>query len=105
VDTRCSRDANGYARKRRRLARLSHALDTAATDAFGAESVSELSDRELAELRELLKDAESCARLSQWETEFCASMQGRLLVYKTETRLSDAQRNALHRIERKVYAT
>lgn len=65
----------------------------------------ELSDKELTQLHELLSDAETCARLSQWEREFCDNMQGRLLVYKAETRVSDAQWNVLHRIERKVYAT
>jgi hypothetical protein len=65
--------------------------------------MSELTDKQLAQLGELLSDAEACARLSQWETEFCASMQERLSVYKAETRVSDAQWNVLHRIEGKVY--
>jgi hypothetical protein len=66
--------------------------------------VSELTDKEFAELTELLRDAESCARLTQWEEEFCDNMRGRVLLYKTETRVSDAQWNVLHRIEAKVYA-
>lgn len=41
----------------------------------------ELSDKELTDLKELLKDAESCARLSQFEEEFADNMRGRVLIY------------------------
>ena len=64
----------------------------------------ELDDKELAELREILRDAESCARLSQWEEEFADDMRNRVLLYGAETRVSDAQWKVIRRIERKVYA-
>lgn len=64
----------------------------------------DLDPKAYANLQELLKDAESCARLSQWEEEFLSDMRDRVLLYKERTRISDAQWNVLHRIEGKVYA-
>jgi hypothetical protein len=55
-------------------------------------------------LRELLSDAESCARLSQWEEGFLSDLRGRVLVYGERTRISRRQRETLNRIEQKVYA-
>jgi hypothetical protein len=66
--------------------------------------VDELDDKALAGLRELLSDAESCARLSQWEEEFLSDMRDRVVLYGADTRVSDAQWKVLHRIEGKVYA-
>ena len=56
------------------------------------------------QLRELLSDAERCARLSKWEEEFCDSMRERVLL-GSFGHLSDKQRAILDRIEAKVYAT
>ena len=64
----------------------------------------DLDPKAYANLQELLKDAESCARLSQWEEEFLSDTRDRVLLYKERTRISDAQWNVLHRIEGKVYA-
>jgi hypothetical protein len=63
-----------------------------------------LTDKELSDLRELLKDAESCARLSQFEEEFADDMRSRVLVHAGDTRISDAQWSVIRRIEQKVYA-
>ncbi len=57
-----------------------------------------------AEVRELMKDAESCARLTQWEEEFCDTIRGNLLTRGEDLWLSDNQINVLRRIEEKVYA-
>ena len=64
----------------------------------------DLDPKAYAGLQELLKDAESCARLSQWEDEFLSDMRDRVLLYKEHTRVSDAQWTVLRRIEGKVYA-
>lgn len=53
---------------------------------------------------EVLKDAESCARLTQWEEEFLADMRGRVLVHGKDLNLSDRQTTTLQKIEAKVYA-
>jgi hypothetical protein len=64
----------------------------------------ELTHKQFAELSELLRDAESCARLSQWEEEFLSDLRSRALIYKDDLRISDKQWGALRRIEEKVYA-
>lgn len=56
------------------------------------------------DLKELLKDAEACARLSQWEEEFLDSMRAKVLVFGDTVRISDKQQEVLNRIEQKVYA-
>jgi hypothetical protein len=56
------------------------------------------------DLKELLKDAEACARLSQWEEEFLDSMREKALLYGDTVRISDKQQEVLNRIEQKVYA-
>lgn len=63
-----------------------------------------MDDKEFAELTETLRDAESCARLSQWEEEFLDDLRGRVLTYKERTRISDRQYEILGRIRSKVYA-
>ena len=55
-------------------------------------------------LKELLSDAETCARLSKWEEQFLDSMRERVLQYGVHVIVSAAQREALGRIEAKVYA-
>ena len=64
-----------------------------------------LDDKQLSRLTEILRDAESCARLTQWEEEFLADMRGRVLIHGSGTRVSDPQWAVLTRIEGKVYAT
>ena len=64
-----------------------------------------IDDDQLAFLTELLKDAESCARLTQWEEEFLADMRARVLLFGSDSRISDPQWTVLRRIEAKVYAT
>lgn len=66
--------------------------------------MADLTDKELADLKELLTDAESCPRLSQWETEFMDDLRSRVLVYAAGTRISDAQWTVIRRIQGKVYA-
>lgn len=65
--------------------------------------MSELSDEEYDGLVELLKDAEICARLTQWEEEFLADIRERVMTYEEDTRISDKQWQVLRRIEGKVY--
>jgi hypothetical protein len=66
--------------------------------------MADLSDKELADLRELLKDSESCARLTQWDEEFLSDMRHRVLIYGAKARISDAQWTVIRRLEEKVYA-
>lgn len=66
--------------------------------------MSELTDKQLADLKEMLKDAESCARLSQWEEEFADDLRSRVLIHSDRTRISDAQWTVIRRLEEKVYA-
>ncbi len=61
-------------------------------------------DRE-AWLRELLDDAQHSARMSAWETDFIADMVQRFQEWGGDLRLTVKQREALERIERKVYGT
>jgi hypothetical protein len=56
------------------------------------------------DLAELLRDAESCARLSDWEEAFVNDVRGRVLLDPAYA-LSDKQMVVLRRIEGKVYAT
>lgn len=63
-----------------------------------------MTGQELDSLKELLKDAESCARLSQWEEEFLDDFRHRVLIYGNRLNISDAQWRVIRRIEEKVYA-
>jgi hypothetical protein len=63
-----------------------------------------LDEQQVERLRELLFDAESCARLLQWEEEFLDDMRSRFLVHAEKMRISDKQWEILRRIEEKVYA-
>ncbi len=65
--------------------------------------MAELDAKAFAALKELLHDAESCARLSQWEEEFLDDLRSRALLYKENIRLSDKQWEVIRRIEGKVY--
>lgn len=55
-------------------------------------------------LKELLRDAESCHRLTDWERDFCASMWGKLEQYEDDIYFTPRQRETLGRLEQKVYA-
>ena len=59
---------------------------------------------EIEDIQELMRDAESCARLSQWEEEFCDSIRSKLLAYGESAEFSDKQLAVLNRIQEKVYA-
>lgn len=64
-----------------------------------------ITDGELANLREVTADAESCGRLSDWEEEFLDSLRSRILTIGERMHMSDAQWTAFRRIEEKVYRT
>ena len=66
--------------------------------------MAELDAEAFAGLKELLHDAEACARLSQWEEEFLDDLRSRVLLYKENIRLSDRQWEVIRRIAGKVYA-
>ena len=59
----------------------------------------------LKQLKELLSDAEACARLTDWEEDFLDSMREKVLTYGLRLNLSDKQEDVLSRIETKGYAT
>lgn len=63
-----------------------------------------IDEQRLKRLKELLADAEACARLTQWEEEFLDGFRARVATYGPDTRISDAQEGVLSRIEAKVYA-
>lgn len=63
-----------------------------------------MDEKEFAGITEVIRDAESCARLSQWEEEFCPDMRGRLASRSAATPVSDAQWRVIRRIQEKVYA-
>lgn len=54
---------------------------------------------EVDEIKELLRDAENCTRLTAWEEDFLGSIADRNLGC-----LSDKQTDVLERIRSKVYA-
>jgi hypothetical protein len=56
-------------------------------------------------LEELLADAETCARLSNWERQFLDDIRDRFAEYGTRIKLSEKQLDVLERIENKVYCT
>jgi hypothetical protein len=57
----------------------------------------------LEQLKEMLSDAEACARLTDWEKEFLDGMREKVLTYGLHMNLSDKQEDVLSRIEEKVY--
>ena len=61
-------------------------------------------EERLKQLKELLSDAEMCARLTDWEETFLDDMRTRVLTCGLRLSLSDAQEGVLSRIEAKVYA-
>ena len=63
-----------------------------------------LTPRRIAEIRELLADAEGHHRLSSWEEEFLESIREKLDTYGERAMLTDKQECVLNRIEQKVYA-
>lgn len=69
-----------------------------------AQTAPQMEEREFAELNETLKDAESCARLTNWEEEFLNSLRDRVLQYGARVQISPKQSEVLERIRAKVYA-
>lgn len=58
---------------------------------------------DLERVREILKDAESSTRLSDWEQSFLDDLRDRVLRYGDATLVSDKQGAIIDRIERKLY--
>lgn len=64
----------------------------------------QMSHKDLLELDELLRDAEACARLTDWEESFLGDVRERRLMFANGLRLTDKQREILARIrDQKVY--
>lgn len=64
-----------------------------------------MGEDDLAKLKELLSDAESCGRLSQWEESFLNDLRERVLTYGDRILISGKQQAVIDRIEGKTYAT
>ncbi len=64
-----------------------------------------MEDQDLQELNTLIHDAENCPRLNDFERQFLADLNDRLVLYDKKTRITDKQQEIIDRIERKVYAT
>ncbi len=64
-----------------------------------------MTDKEVARLREIVQDGKKCARLTLWETDFVASLAGKLDRYGNRIILTESQMEAVDRIEGKVYST
>ena len=62
-----------------------------------------IDDERFARLKELLKDAEACIRLSTWEESYLSDFRDRVLQYGADIKISDAQERIFQRIEGKVY--
>lgn len=62
-----------------------------------------LEEEEFSELNEILTDAESSTRLTDWEASFCDDMRERVLQYGDRTRVSDRQWEVLQRIAGKMH--
>lgn len=54
-------------------------------------------------LKEILHDAESCARLTDWEENFLDDMRVKVMGYGSRTHVSERQMEVLKRIEEKIY--
>lgn len=63
-----------------------------------------LDGQAFAELQELLDDAASCSRLSNWEQEFLDSMRDRVERYGVNVLVSDKQWAVIERIQAKIYS-
>ena len=64
-----------------------------------------LDDEQHAKLSELLVDAASCPRLSQWERDFVADFTQRLEEWGPKINVSPRQWDVFERLTGKVYAT
>ena len=64
----------------------------------------ELSHKQFAELSELLRAAENCPRLAEWEKDFLDDLRHRARVHKDSLLVSGKQWEMLKRIRKKVYA-
>ena len=63
-----------------------------------------LSDKEYAELKELLNDAKWCARLTPFESSFVSSVQAKVEEYGRRVLISERQQMVLEQIQQRVYA-
>jgi hypothetical protein len=59
---------------------------------------------ELDHIVDILHDAESTTRLTDWENGFLDDLRDRVVRFGERTFLSDRQRAALNRIEAKLYS-
>ena len=62
-----------------------------------------LSEDRIERLREIIEDAQSCRKITDWERGFLEDLEERLDRFGTRTRLSDAQQAVLENIEEKIY--
>jgi hypothetical protein len=56
------------------------------------------------DLAELLRDAESCTRFSEWEQRFVDELRGKFLMRGGQMTLSEKQIAVLRKIEKVIYA-
>jgi hypothetical protein len=68
------------------------------------ERSNKMEDKEYADFKELLADAETCARLTSYEENFIASMKDKDLRWGKRLDLTPRQQDVLEDIRRKVYA-
>lgn len=57
------------------------------------------------QLVEILEDADTCPRLTEWEREFLASLGRGLLMLRDAFEMTPRQEAVVDRIEQKIYAT
>lgn len=62
-----------------------------------------LDEDDLTRIKEICADAESSARLNDWETEFIDSIRDRVTEYGARARISAKQWDIIERIEQKLY--
>ncbi len=63
-----------------------------------------MDDRTFTWLQEVLRDAEACGRLTNWEDGFLSSLRDRVATYGASTAVSEKAMAVLKRIEEKIYA-
>lgn len=62
----------------------------------------EIGQEECDRIQAIMDEADACADLSAWETEFCQSIGERLATYGERSFISEKQLAAIARIERKL---
>jgi hypothetical protein len=63
-----------------------------------------VTEKEHARLKEILKDADNCPRLTPWEINFCNCMWQKINRSRNFN-ITDKQSDVIDAIEKKVYAT